>query len=752
MSSITTYKQLLEFESSVNDLESQMIDLQNIYVPPRGGVPRIKLDEISNEEHDKVIYDFIKIRDATKEKEDIRKILQTNKGLITILTAESGKRRKPLNILQSIQETIDRIRANLHDVLVQLREVHASRKRKRINVSRERGAEFNRTSRSEARTNRVFENTKKKFINEYEKRRRLDISAAVKALNTAETPENFERQMGALVRLPKENILRISPGTKFNIAKKQAWSRARSLLTQANLNEIEEGRRREKINIERDAIQEAQRVVNALPPITAESNRENLRREAAEVFGINIPENRFTNEPINKNLPIPNTMWDGFTRGDVDKLRSVFDTSRVITITRTSTGRIEKQINRPYRETYAVCPVCLTYVDRGEACLYIQDHNCKREAETRGDGLYHHELYHKYKDPATGKIVFCAICSRICNNAPEAHLELAKHDAPKARLTGKYADPFGSDKECLAMGGGGFREKIIRYNALRNKALELNKQIGKISKYNAFKELVETMWDAPLNPPRKLKTTRFNTTNRQFPTQFITSKKTRKNHTGNSRIVIPRDSYTTPTIIPGGGTIKNYSHINDDSPLIQFHHLDGEGNINHHETQPISKDGLIGFINQQPRTFRCYLPSCNGYLHPNEIKKALYSRDAAGRRIFEISLEDRQMINLYERDFNSRLRLANLDENSLNENIPSLNGFFADNEATDVALSEIEATGSSDMLHEATDAACKLPPRDPDGGGAGGASYPPGWPGRGGIRKNTKRRSSNRKKRSTRRR
>ncbi len=439
------------------------------------------------------------------------------------------------------------------------------------------------------------------------------------------------------------------------------------------------------------------------------------------------------------NIPIPTTIWRGFTQADINNLNSVFDTEHTKyvknpdgTFKLNEEGkRIPHNSSRTYRELYAACPICLSYVDRGEGCIYIQGHNCKREAERRGDGLYHRELYNKYRN-ASGTIVFCSICSRICQNAPEAHLELVKHDAPKARLTGQYGNPFvRGEAGCRALGGGGFREKTVRFNTIRNTAFELGDQVGEITRYDAFRQIVEAAWDSPL-APTVMRNGRFNIPNTAFPA-IIPPEPTVKR-------VIPRNGFETPTILMEGTNTVIYV---DEPPLIQFHHLDRNGNMHHHEDKIPGPSGLLQWIgNDAEHPHRCFSDTCGGYLYPQEIEYALNTiaamKNNDGEPYYTMTKKDRDTLKLYTRNFYEDLQLSAkpVSEN----NMPSLSEF-------------------DDMFHPAEDATCSTGggaggnnAESPDGGGAGGANYPPGWPGRGGRRKNTKRRFSNRKRRSTRKR
>lgn len=372
------------------------------------------------------------------------------------------------------------------------------------------------------------------------------------------------------------------------------------------------------------------------------------------------------------NANTPKDIWKGWSKSDIENLNSVFDTEEV------------ELGGRTYREMYAACPVCLAYVDRGEGCIYIQGHNCKEEAERRGDLLYHRQLYHKYKTE-TGNIIFCSICSRICQNEPEAHLTLVEHNSRRAEKTGRNSDPFArGEAGCTGAGGGGFNEKAIRFNAIRNTAFNLTGQIGKITKYQAFKEIVETAWDAPLNDFRFLQIGKFNRPNNAFPAMLSPETISKK--------VIPRNGFLSPTILMEGTNTVAYI---DDPPLIQFHHLDARGHMNNHEEQIIGPAGLLGWIqHDHNHPQKCFSSACGGYLYPQEITMALNAKKADGSPYFKLENADKKIIQQYTKKFYENLVLSEKVPTNAN-NIPSLNGFFSED-------------NSESMFHMATNATCRV--------------------------------------------
>ncbi len=395
---------------------------------------------------------------------------------------------------------------------------------------------------------------------------------------------------------------------------------------------------------------------------------------------------------------IPTDIWDGFTKSEIQNYLSVFDTD------------IAPGTNRSYRETYATCPICLQYVDRGEGCLFIKDHNCTK----RGDGLYHRELYKKYKENG-GLISFCAICSRICGTHPEGHYVLKNHDV-KATLTKVRPGLAGhtvllpGEGPCREVGGGGFAEKFMRYNALRNKAFELNRLRGKITRYEALKQMVEAAWDAPLNPPEALNTTKFTLANTAFPKKFRrTMGKIEKPK--NTRILIPSDGYQEPLLVEEGTNVISYE---DDPPLVQFRHIDKDGNPFDHSESLLSKLSILGHIKDGQKgefTFKCPIAECMGYLHPEEIENA-FSQTltlANGSEVgFELDENEKKLVAYYRKLFYNAFKIFGTDNAEVNNNntisngnIPSIAGLFGNSDPGSIFI-------------EMQDGTCSI------GGGAGG--------------------------------
>jgi ankyrin repeat protein len=205
--------------------------------------------------------------------------------------------------------------------------------------------------------------------------------------------------------------------------------------------------------------------------------------------------------------------WKGFSRLDISILNTIFETEA-------PAG------GRSAAENTTCCPVCLKVVpsgratpqitDRVDGCMYILDHNCS----TAG-GYYHKELYNKYKNP-DGTICWCTICGRICERYGHKHYAAGLAQGPTtAVLRHLVADPYGQEADCIKYGGGGYKEKLMRFRRMREYAAELQEQIDTKIFEDAANELIEETWNAPLMRFGKLnkmiREKKFNIPNNAFP-------------------------------------------------------------------------------------------------------------------------------------------------------------------------------------------------------------------------------------------
>jgi len=273
--------------------------------------------------------------------------------------------------------------------------------------------------------------------------------------------------------------------------------------------------------------------------------------------------------------------WKGLTQSDIGKLDTIFE---------------ENAIN------YSTCPVCLEYVERSEACMYMK-HDCSKGP------YYHKRLYDKYK--SDGLICWCTICSRISHG--HRHYKLSNEGGQKPDLE-KAGDPFARD--CASQGGGGLEEKLSRFRRLREYALELEDDIDKKAKTEAMDELVEEVWNAPLRREKKLLRRIRNEGKWNIgPNKFRANKV-------NGNANAPNIPFTGE--LPEKKTGRNNVMMNDDVPVLVYSHRQRNGSIEKHG---VGEETLEGFLKAAVKEFGlpsfgyCFMhPGCDAVLHPEEIK------------------------------------------------------------------------------------------------------------------------------------
>jgi len=273
--------------------------------------------------------------------------------------------------------------------------------------------------------------------------------------------------------------------------------------------------------------------------------------------------------------------WKGLTQSDIGKLDTIFEDNAI---------------------NYSTCPVCLEYVERSEACMYMK-HDCSKGP------YYHRRLYDKYK--SDGLICWCTICSRISHG--HRHYKLTNEGGEKPDLE-KAGNPFARD--CASQGGGGLGEKLSRFRRLREYALELEDDVDKKIKSDAMDELVEEVWNAPLRREKKL-LGRI----RNEKKWNIGSEKFRGNRV-NANANAPNIPFTGE--LPEKKTGRNNITMNEDGSVLVYSHKQRNGSIEKHG---IAEETLERFLKAAVKEFGlasfgyCFMhPGCDAVLHPEEVK------------------------------------------------------------------------------------------------------------------------------------
>lgn len=296
------------------------------------------------------------------------------------------------------------------------------------------------------------------------------------------------------------------------------------------------------------------------------------------------------------NGKITEKMWKGMTQSDMTKLNTIFEDSAI---------------------NYSTCPVCLEYVERSEACMYMK-HDCSKGP------YYNKKFYDKYKSDE-GKITWCTICGRICHGHRhyKLHINMFSPIAPTMPPLAEAGDPFATD--CKGQGGGGLVEKLSRFRELRKTVLQLEEFIDNKSMKEVMNLLIIKVWNAPM----------WNTTTRkEVLRKMLTNKKWNAN-TRNELFranVVANTNANAPNIpfegeLPVQKVGRNNIMFNEDVPIFSFRHKQRNGSIEEHG---IAQETLEEFLKRIVKEFGtpefglCFMnPACDAKLHPDEIRGAV---------------------------------------------------------------------------------------------------------------------------------
>ena len=307
-----------------------------------------------------------------------------------------------------------------------------------------------------------------------------------------------------------------------------------------------------------------------------------------------LPDGNFVSGVLEKFVLLwaynPDTPWEGFSKGDMEKFDSIFS----------------EEANN-----YSCCPVCMRYVQRVDGCMYMS-HNCHVEP---GANTVDEYWYNMYKNPE-GLIYWCTICGRICLGHRHYTLGASSRKLDLVPIR-PGADPFA--KDCMGEGGGGIKEKLARFSALRTLAHELQKEVGKIPRKQALEELVQEMWSAPISKlamryaKNNLVAKKFRLPSNAFPAPVVSN---------NAPNIVrnARNAGLLPTVGPGYNNIST----TDDPAVIQFHHKKRDGELNNHESSKINTESFQDYIQSNLNDGKagpCWHKDCTAIIHPDEIKE-----------------------------------------------------------------------------------------------------------------------------------
>ncbi len=308
-------------------------------------------------------------------------------------------------------------------------------------------------------------------------------------------------------------------------------------------------------------------------------------------------------------------LWTGFSKGDIDFTNSVFN--QVV-----HAESLAKEFKEEW--LFSICPICLKHVQHETATCMYMTHSCVEQAEHKG--YYHKKLWNafSYKNQyyANGAAIpshlqklvveWCTHCGRICKG--HKHYNLAKIYKPDGSiqipgLTGN-SDYYAVTCDTPGIGGGGIKEKIIRYRQFREMVYYLNDAdefINKITYEDAINRLVEAVWEAPLDPRRNIikhimKTGKYNrvVANDKYPLPSELPKPPNYIYSipvypdaGNSDMLPLVFDKATDTIKNSAAYVFGY-----EENIVQFRHRMSNGQINTHDgpNQQVALDRLMGHI------------------------------------------------------------------------------------------------------------------------------------------------------------
>jgi BspA type Leucine rich repeat region (6 copies) len=363
----------------------------------------------------------------------------------------------------------------------------------------------------------------------------------------------------------------------------------------------------------------------------------------------------FYNPPGGLPKPVENDSkkWTGFTKADIKNLDEIFG---------------DEGIN------YTICPICLAYSIRQDGCMYMY-HNCKKI----NGNIYHKDLYKEYLDTSresynADMIEWCTICNRITKN--HKHFKLSSADKRGVGFAHKpknMVEHFQND--CTGVGGGGFREKVARFMRYAEMALELQEHVGKLSEKEAKYKLIEEIWNAPLyvdnrNLNRIIATKNLGKKS-LFPNKISKTNSIKKNETNAPNIPFEGNKEDLPT---KAGKGRNNVTMDEDVQLYTFHHKQPDGSKEQEHTTSI--DGLIATIEGNKNSERissCFKqPECKADIHPEELKSLIEEGFPKG------------LYEEYRKRYNKEFQAGG---------------------------SRRGQTGGGNMIVEAPDALCLLPPK-----------------------------------------
>lgn len=309
---------------------------------------------------------------------------------------------------------------------------------------------------------------------------------------------------------------------------------------------------------------------------------------------------------------------------------------------------------------WGMCPICLEYVERSEACEFIGDHICKRN--NRNERL--HALY----SSAGGKVEFCSICGRITHRhrhyaltdgSEEVLPELLRTKA-ELGIQDRRRDATESYTKCDYGGGGNVEEKVHRFRQLLVKACELQQEVGKKPNKEVRDALILDVWKAPIAYPvdakKILEEKKFD-----YPCEFPETSAYKEGPASFPDIPSP-NPVPTKHEAPDNKCYVNFDdpHEEDNRPTFAMPHKVGD-EIKDHGGQKICVADLIASLDANGYLGKCpFEPACEGLVHPADIKPLLET--LTQRMVPSVEGQAQKPISQYKQEVYERFYSAFYEE------------------------------------------------------------------------------------------
>lgn len=298
---------------------------------------------------------------------------------------------------------------------------------------------------------------------------------------------------------------------------------------------------------------------------------------------------------LEEKLVGPVEMWKGYTMADAEFFNPILD-------------------NESNLANYSICPFCLQYTERSDACKYMT-HMCNKN-------LRNERLYNLYKN-SRGYVAWCTVCGRHCighNHFPLT--DTNETTRPPVMVAKPGADVF-RNESCPLEGGGGPDEKIRRIDGLLRYICQMQDEVGKRPTKEVHDELVEEAWKSA--NLRAQKTVRDIKAAKKFNIPCGLPSVSTMPATVTEAPDVPNPN-AEPIRHENAECIVELGVHDDGRPVYEFRHLQPDGTMFNHGDQYICGPDLEELLRNAGGTEdRCPIDSenCKGKLHPDEVKFVL---------------------------------------------------------------------------------------------------------------------------------